>query len=238
MADEGWFWLIPLDDRHTSVGFVAHPDLVKRVGVPATRMLAWAVARCPVVRDRMAAARGEPTNDVLADFSYTCRPYAGPGYFLIGDAAAFLDPIFSTGVTLAMMSAVEAARHTIGILRGQTSPAAARREYVRYIDAGSRPLWRLIRRFYQHSFRELFLNGAGPLQVHRAVISILAGQVFPRPRWCLRWRLRLFEAFVSLNKRFPLVPRRRRFSLLAGEPAAAPAATSAAPAPGALEASA
>lgn len=218
MCDEGWFWMIPLDERRTSVGFVAHPELVKHVGVPANRMLAWAVARCPVVRDRMARASGEVTNDVLADFSYTCRPYAGEGYFLIGDAAAFLDPIFSTGVTLAMMSGLEAARKTIGMVKGEVSPARARRDYIRFVDAGSRPLWRLIRRFYEHSFRELFLNGTGPMQVHRAVISILAGQVFPRPRWCLRWRLALFEVFIGLNKRVPLVPRRRRFSLLASEP--------------------
>jgi 2-polyprenyl-6-methoxyphenol hydroxylase-like FAD-dependent oxidoreductase len=167
----------------------------------------------------MAAARGDATNEVLADFSYTCRPYAGPGYFLVGDAAAFLDPIFSTGVTLAMMSAVEAARKVIGLVRGQLGPRRARCEYARFIDDSSRPLWRLIRRFYEHSFRELFLNGTGPMQVHRAVISILAGQVFPRPRWRLRWRLRLFEAFITLNKALPLVPRRRRFSLLASEPA-------------------
>jgi flavin-dependent dehydrogenase len=218
MCEEGWFWLIALDERRTSVGFVAHPDLVKRVGVPANRMLAWAVARCPVVRERMRAATGDATNDVLADFSYTCRPYAGPGYFLIGDAAAFLDPIFSTGVTLAMMSGVEAARKTMAVLKGEVSPARARAAYVRFIDDGSRPLWRLIRRFYEHSFRELFLNGTGPLGVHRAVISILAGQVFPRPPWRLRWRLWLFEVFVAVNKRLPLVPRRRRFSLVASEP--------------------
>jgi flavin-dependent dehydrogenase len=219
MATEGWFWLIGLDERRTSVGFVAHPDLVKRAGVPANRMLAWAVARCPVVRDRMADATGDTvTNEVLADFSYTCKPYAGPGYFLVGDAAAFLDPIFSTGVTLAMMSGVEAARHVTGILRGDVSPAAARKQYIRNIDNSSTPLWRLIRRYYEHSFRELFLNGRGPLGVHRAVISILAGQVFPRPAWRLRWRLRLFEAFVWLNKRFALVPRRRPFSLLESAP--------------------
>jgi flavin-dependent dehydrogenase len=232
MSDEGWFWLIPLDERRTSVGFVAHPSLVKRVGVPASRMLAWAVARCPVVRNRMANARGEATNDVLADFSYTCRPYAGPGYFLVGDAAAFLDPIFSTGVTLAMMSGVEAARQVERLTRGQISPGLARREYVRYIDAGSRPLWRLIRSFYQHSFRELFLNGTGPYRVHRAVISILAGQVFPRPRWCLRWRLRLFEVFLVLNKWLPLVPRRPRFSLLASEPVEWPTEAEMTPATG------
>jgi hypothetical protein len=90
----------------------------------------------------------------------------------------------------------------------------------------------LIRSFYQHSFRELFLNGTGPLQVHRAVISILAGQVFPRPRWCLRWRLRLFEVFLQLNKWLPLVPRRARFSLLASEPVEWPVGAEVAPATG------
>jgi flavin-dependent dehydrogenase len=220
MCDEGWFWLIAIDQRQTSIGFVADPDLAKRVGIPANRMLAWAVARCPVVRDRMAHAVGETTtNQVLADFSYACRPYAGPGYFLIGDAAAFLDPIFSTGVTLAMLSGVEAARHTIAMIRDGRDPATARQQYIRYIDGGSKPLWRLIRQFYQHSFRELFLNGTGPVWMHKAVISVLAGQVFPRPAWCLRWRLRLFELCVRLNQYLPLVPRRRRFSLLASEPA-------------------
>jgi flavin-dependent dehydrogenase len=218
ICDEGWFWLIAIDERHTSIGFVAEPDLAKHVGIPANRMLAWAVARCPVVRDRMARATGDTSNQVLADFSYTCRPYAGPGYFLIGDAAAFLDPIFSTGVTLAMLSAVEAARHTIAMIRAERNPAAARRQYIRYVDGGSKPLWRLIRQFYRHSFRELFLNGTGPVQMHKAVISVLAGQVFPRPVWCLRWRLRLFELCVRLNQYLPLVPRRRRFSLLATQP--------------------
>jgi flavin-dependent dehydrogenase len=218
MSDEGWFWLIALDERRTSVGFVADPGLAKRVGVNANRMLAWAVARCPVVRERMRGSSGDTTNDVLADFGYTCRPYAGPGYFLLGDAAAFLDPIFSTGVTLAMLSAVEAARHVVALAAGRANPQAARAEYVRYVEGGSRPLWRLIRWYYEHSFRELFLNGTGPVGMHRAVISVLAGQVFPRPVWALRWRLRLFEACVWMNRWVPMVPRRRRFSLLASEP--------------------
>ena len=222
MADEGWFWLIAIDDRQTSIGFVTDPALSRRVGVPANRMLAWAIARCPVVRDRMKHAVGDTTNQTLADFSYTCRPYAGPGYFLVGDAAAFLDPIFSTGVTLAMLSGVEAARHTLALLDNKTSPARARKQYIRYLDNGAKPLWRLIRHYYTHSFRELFLNGTGPMSIHKAVISILAGQVFPKPRWCLRWRLRLFELCIFLNRFVPLVPRRKRFSLLATEPAQAP----------------
>jgi hypothetical protein len=76
----------------------------------------------------------------------------------------------------------------------------------------------MIRNYYTHSFRELFLNGTGPMNVHGAIISILAGHVFPRPPWSLRWRLWLFEFFRHANKYVPLVRRRRRFSLQQQEP--------------------
>jgi flavin-dependent dehydrogenase len=214
MCTEGWFWLIGLREGKASIGFVTDPSLTKRVGVPANKMLGWAMARCPVLRDRTANASGPAINQVLADFSYQCSPCAGPGYFLLGDAAAFIDPIFSTGVTLAMMGAVQAANQTIALLRGTTSPARARQQYIRYVTGSTSIFWRLIKQYYQHSFRELFLNGTGPLQVHRAIISILAGQVFPKPAFSLRWRLWLFEFFIQLNKIVPLVPRRPMFSLV------------------------
>ena len=218
MTSEGWFWLIGLSERKTSVGFVTHPDFIKRVGVPAHRMLHWAVARCPVVRHRMRNATGAATNQVLADFSYTCKPFAGDGYFMVGDAGCFLDPIFSTGVTLAMTGAREAARHTTALLRGETTPAAAQRAYIDFVTGSTGVFWKLIRNYYNHSFRELFLNGTGPMQVHRAVISILAGHVFPRPPLALRWRLQLFWFFMRVNQHVPLVPRRKRFSLLEQQP--------------------
>src|SRR4029078_11658746 len=132
-------------EKTTSIGFVCHPDLIKRVGVPANRMLQWAGARCPVVRHRMRAASGDSTNQVLADFSYTCKPYASDGYFMVGDAGCFLDPIFSTGVTLAMKGAQQAARHTAALLRNQTTPAAAQREYIRFVTGSTGVFWRLIR---------------------------------------------------------------------------------------------
>ena len=218
MTSEGWFWVIGLNQKKTSVGFVAHPDFIKRVGVPANRMLQWAVARCPVVRHRMRNAVGPATNDVLADFSYTCKPIAGDGYFMVGDAGCFLDPIFSTGVTLAMKGAQQAARHTAALLKNETTPEKAQREYISFVEGSTGVFWRLIRNYYNHSFRELFLNGTGPHDVHRAVISILAGHVFPRPPFALRWRLSLFFLFMRINQFVPLVPRRNRFSLLEQEP--------------------
>lgn len=214
MCEEGWFWLIPLDGTRTSVGLVLDESVARAVDVPANRMLAWGVARCPTVAQRMRDATGPETNQVAADFSYTCRPYAGPGYFLAGDAAAFLDPIFSTGVCLAMIAGQKAAEQVRDLVQGRTTPAVARRRYTRYLEGGTAPYFRLIRQFYDHSLRELFLNASGPWQIHRAVLSVLAGHVFPRPPRALRWRLRAFDAFVFLNRYLPMVPRLRRFSLI------------------------
>jgi flavin-dependent dehydrogenase len=223
MCSEGWFWLIGLSDTKTSVGFVTRPQLVKQLDVAPDRLLQWAIRRCPVVRHRMRNASGPTTNRVLSDFSYTCRPHAGPGYLLVGDAGCFLDPIFSTGVTLAMMSGREAAKTAIDILKHNANPQRARQAYCRFVQGSTAVFWRLIRDYYRHGFRELFMEGRGPLQLHRAVISALAGQVFPRPVWELRWRLMLFHLLVRLQRYYPVVPRRPQFSLV-DQPDAIPAA--------------
>ncbi len=217
MCDEGWFWIIPIDDRRDSIGLVMDVDAARRAGVPHDQMLAWGIARCPLVRRRTATASGADGNLVCADFSYRCEPFAGPGYFLAGDAATFLDPIFSTGVCMAMMSAAEAARGAIALDR-RTAPAArVRRRYHRFVDRSTAPFFGIVRGYYDHSFRELFVNGTGPLQIHRAVIAVLAGGVFPRPVWRLRWRLALFHFLRRVNRHLPLVPRRQRFSLFGAD---------------------
>ena len=218
MCDEGWFWLIGLTQEKTSVGFVTRPSIIREVNVAPSRLLRWAIARCPVVRDRMKKATGPEENEVIADFSYACHPAAGPGYFLAGDACCFFDPIFSAGVTMALLGAAEAAKQSIAMLRGNISPATARRNYIRYVNGSVETFWRLIRAYYRHSFRELFLEGRGPFEMHRAVIAVLAGQAIPRATWALRWRLELFHLCVRLQKYFSLVPRRRHFSLFSESP--------------------
>ena len=101
-------------------------------------MLAWAIAPLPARRERTAERRRpRPRTTSIANFSYRCAPYAGPGYFLVGDAAAFVDPIFSTGVCLGMMSAAEAARGIAAILRGTERAEAVRRRYVRFVRDSS-----------------------------------------------------------------------------------------------------
>jgi flavin-dependent dehydrogenase len=234
MMEEGWFWIIPLNEKRTSVGMVLDAEVARRIyreeNMSPDRMLQWGIARCPVMADRMRAAIGPQTNNVVADFSYYCRPYAGEGYFLIGDSATFLDPIFSTGIFVAANGAMSAVNLVDKILNGRTTPARARAIYIDQIEHCTGALFKLIRQYYDHSFRELFLEGSGPLGVHRAVIGLLAGNVFPRPPWKLRWRMRIFDYFVGLNRRKQLVPRRRRFSLVTSPAATQEAAVAATPA--------
>jgi flavin-dependent dehydrogenase len=217
MADEGWFWIIPVDEGRDSIGLVMDAQEARRAGVPAQQILGWGVARCPVLRQVTAAARHPTTNQVCADFSYRCRPCSGPGYFLVGDAATFVDPIFSTGACMAMMSAVEAARSATRLLRGHVAPGRVRRRYNRYVEQSSTPFFRMARGYYDHSFRELFVNGVGPLEVHKAALSVLAGSVFPRPVWALRWRLWLLFLMVRANRHWAVTPRREHFSLFGPE---------------------
>ncbi|HEX5760795.1 MAG TPA: NAD(P)/FAD-dependent oxidoreductase [Thermoanaerobaculia bacterium] len=218
MCDEGWFWLIPLDERRTSIGLVLDADAARATGVPPNQMLAWAIRRTPLLAERTAGAVFPAANHVAADFSYRCEPYAGPGYFLAGDAATFVDPIFSTGVCLGMVSAVEAARGLAALLRGTARPEAVRRRYVEFVRGSSEPLFRMVHRYYDPAFRDLFLDARGPLAVHRAIISVLAGHVFPRPIAAVRWRLRLLDLNVALHRRLAITRRRRGFSLLAASP--------------------
>jgi flavin-dependent dehydrogenase len=217
MCDEGWFWVIPLDERRDSIGLVMDAGQSRRTGLPPQQMLAWAIARCPLLRRQTANAKHPEVNMVCADFSYRCRPFSGPGYFLVGDAATFVDPIFSTGACLAMMSAVEAARCVTQFLRQGAAPEPLRRSYNRFVEESSAPFFRMVRGYYQHSFRELFVNGTGPFSVHKAALSVLAGSVFPRPVWALRWRLWLLFLFVRANRYLPLVKRRDHFSLFGPE---------------------
>lgn len=223
MMADAWFWLIPLDAERTSVGMVIDRDAAARAGRPSREMLAWGLARCPFARRRMARAEPLPEVGTAADFSYRCAPASGPGYFLIGDAATFIDPIFSTGVALAMMGAAETAGLLAAILLDGLDPRRARRAHERYLRRTTAPFFRLVRSYYRHPFRELLINGDGPLGVDRAALSLLAGAVFPRLPAAVRWRMPLLYALLAIHERVPLAPRRRAYALeeMAAEPLAA-----------------
>jgi flavin-dependent dehydrogenase len=219
MCQEGWFWLIPIDEERTSVGLVVDAAWSKQSGIAPLELLEWAIPRVPQMRSRCELALRTSPVAAKADFSYTCKPYAGPGYFMCGDAAIFVDPIFSAGVCLGMETGQRVARSINALLKGEMEPQKARAEYVAVFEGVSEIFLRLAKLYYGQSFREFIVNPKKTFNINRAMITILGGHIFPPPLpFHLRWRLWLFEALVDVQRRFPIVPRRRTFSIARAKP--------------------
>ncbi|MGW7519988.1 tryptophan 7-halogenase [Streptomyces sp. NPDC054796] len=117
-APDGWYWVIPLREGRFSVGFVSHKtrfvERRKEFGSD-DEMIRALVEESSTVREQLAMGAFCGPTRVEQDYSYVADSFCGPGYFLVGDAACFLDPLLSTGVHLAMYSAVLAAASVIGV---------------------------------------------------------------------------------------------------------------------------
>jgi len=125
--EDGWIWGIPLHDGTLSVGAVMHTSAFKhkRAALGSVEAVyADVVGRAPLIANLLASGRRVRPIRVEQDFSYVCERPAGPGFFLAGDAACFLDPLLSTGVHLATFSGLLAAAGTASILRGEMDETA------------------------------------------------------------------------------------------------------------------
>jgi len=101
----GWFWFIPLHDNTVSVGYVTPIDEFKKSGKTLEELFAAELSNAVEVKSLTTGAVRVSGFRSIRDWSYTCRRFYGPGWALVGDAAAFIDPLLSTGVTLAIRGA-------------------------------------------------------------------------------------------------------------------------------------
>ncbi|MBX3025145.1 tryptophan 7-halogenase [bacterium] len=181
---DGWFWFIPLHDGTTSVGAVVDATrFAGEAGGDATPLYERLVAACAPVAARTRAARRVAPVRVIRDYSYDSRAFHGPGYLLAGDAACFIDPVFSTGVHLASMAGYLAARAVERLLAGNVSPADALADYDRRYRAAFERYRQFLYFFYDHhtdpdsyfwTARKL-LNPEGPLEARTAFVRLMSG---------------------------------------------------------------
>jgi flavin-dependent dehydrogenase len=121
---KGWFWYIPLHDNIVSVGIVAPFDYIFKNRANHEQTYQEEVDRCPAVKRRLDGARRATGYFATRDYSYRSRQVAGDGWVLVGDAFGFLDPLYSSGVLLALKSGEQAADAIIaGLAAGDTSAA-------------------------------------------------------------------------------------------------------------------
>jgi flavin-dependent dehydrogenase len=201
-----WFWLIPLAPDKVSVGCVLDRDEFAAAKEAPEAAFHRLVQASPVMRARMAGARALTPIHVASDFSYRNRRFTGDRLLRVGDAAGFVDPIFSAGVYLAMYSGRLAAETLLGL---RNDAAAARRQafarYERRVRAAMDFYLVMAEQFYQQPFLEVFMEPRDRWGLAAAVNAVLAGEL--HGGWRLWWRMKAFFLVVRLQRRFALVPR-------------------------------
>jgi flavin-dependent dehydrogenase len=214
--EHGWFWMIPLRDGVMSVGAVCWPEYLKTRSCSPEEFLWRTIRLCPQVSARMRNAALVDKARATGNYSYTSKRMYGDGYILVGDAFAFIDPVFSTGVLLAMSGAALGADAVDAYLREPASAPPLFRRFERTMRQGIMTVSWFIYRFTSPPMQELFMAPRNVLRMQEAVTSVLAGDVFGSTP--LRVPLTAFKAIYYFTFMLRLAhawraQRRRRLSV-------------------------
>ena len=215
--EHGWFWFIPLSDGTTSIGAVCWPYYLKSRSKPLPEFFRDTIALCPELARRLAdAALVEDRVYATGNYSYASTKSSGARYLMIGDAYAFVDPVFSSGVYLAMQSAFDGADVVEAVLDGRRDASALRRAFDRNAQRGPREFSWFIFRVTNPTMREFFMSPQNPFRVKEALVSLLAGDIYGRtPIWPSIRMLKALYYLVSIGHlgRTVRAWRRRRVNI-------------------------
>jgi flavin-dependent dehydrogenase len=173
---QGWFWYIPLHDNIVSVGVVAPFDHLFKNRPGHEQTYNEEVEKCPAVKQRVSGATRVTGYFVTRDYSYRSKQVAGDGWVLVGDAFGFLDPLYSSGVLLALKSGELAADAIVeGLQRGDTTGAQLGK-WGDGFNAGVDRMRRLVCEYYDgFSFGNFVRNYP---ELRGTVTDLLIGDLF------------------------------------------------------------
>ncbi|RYD32414.1 MAG: FAD-dependent oxidoreductase [Verrucomicrobiaceae bacterium] len=203
--ENSWFWLIPLEADKTSVGLVLDQKEFQALGGKPDAIFHEAARTTKVVAERFTAAVSLEPLRVLTDFSYRNGRLIAPRVVRIGDASGFIDPVFSSGVMLAMTSGHQGAEAVGEALASGSPMTAGMRRYEKDTRRRIAQYWEFIENFYKNSFAQLFFQPYNRLSMVCAINAVLAGRT--RLPLVLRLRLRIFFFLAWLNRHVPVARR-------------------------------
>ena len=203
---DGWAWFIPLSGDRVSVGVVVTTAAMRASRLKPEALFWRIVAESPKLTQALADAETLSSFHVTADYNYRARAFAAPRLLLVGDAACFLDPMFSTGVFVALFSAKYAAREVIAAHRRENAALGwlARRRYTRRLRTNIATLERMVLAFYDNASFSVFMERNAPLRMAPAINALVAGH--SDPPWRVRWRYWLFLLVCRVQRFRPVVP--------------------------------
>ncbi|HTI72917.1 MAG TPA: NAD(P)/FAD-dependent oxidoreductase [Candidatus Limnocylindria bacterium] len=206
-----WFWMIPLrvdadPAKHkVSIGLVMDRDeIVASKKTP--EVLFHEIAKANIaIAERIQDAKLVSPIQVTSDFSYRNRSFWSPRVVRVGDATGFLDPIFSSGVYLAMFSAKWAAQDVLKLLDTGNDGSRRFARYEKHIHSAMQLYWEMVENFYTTPFMEIFMEPRPKWDIAAAVNAVLAGEL--EGGWRLKWRMRAFFWLIKFQARRPFMPK-------------------------------
>jgi flavin-dependent dehydrogenase len=178
LPENAWLWIIPFSNGKTSVGVVAEPEfLAKLPGSPDEKL------RAAFEMDENAAKRLANTDFVfpaihINGYSISVKQLFGDDYALLGNATEFLDPVFSSGVTLALESASRSAQVLIKQLNGES--VDWQKDYADYLMAGVDVFRTYVNAWYDGRLPTIFFSSKQDQDVRNQICSILSGYVWDK----------------------------------------------------------
>jgi flavin-dependent dehydrogenase len=173
---QGWFWIIPLHDDLTSLGIVAPFDYLFKGRGDREQTYHEEIDRCPAIKERIKNATRATGYFATKDYSYRSKQVAGDGWVLIGDAFGFLDPLYSSGVLLALRSGEQAADAIAEGFRNGDLSAAQLGKWGASFNQGVDRMRRLVCEYYDgFSFGNFVKNFP---QLKNTVTDLLIGDLF------------------------------------------------------------
>jgi flavin-dependent dehydrogenase len=199
MFRDGWFWWIPLAGDLTSVGAVCHARTVKAWTGELDGLLDSMIARSRGVSGDLAGAVRVTPVYSQANFAYENSPVVGDRFVAVGDAIAFVDPIFSGGVYIALRTGQLAAAAILDASRAGDFSARRFADYARQVRAGLDPLFKFIHKYYEPSFMDLFMHPRNTFGLYEAVLNVLSGGNWVTSPWRVRVALRILYGITRIN---------------------------------------
>lgn len=178
LVEDGWFWMIPLPDGLMSVGMVGNANVFKNREGGIEALFRAQVKASPSVSERMATAVLTAPLATTGNYSYTARRTAGDRYLMIGDAFTFIDPIFSSGVMIAMTSGVLGAEAVDAFLADERRGHRALRRLERQVRQATAQLSWIIYRINDPVLRYLLMHPSNRFRMRDGLLSVLAGEIF------------------------------------------------------------
>jgi FADH2 O2-dependent halogenase len=194
-VERGWAWQIPIDDEITSMGIVTEREVFRRERLEPAESFEKFVNSNPDLSEAMKNARRINEFKMEGDYSYKMDTFTGNGFILIGDAARFVDPIFSSGVSVALYSAKYAFERIMHAFETGDFSEAALKPYEVKLRAGTEIWYEFIRLYYK--LLPLFTRFIQSKEHRLEILQLLQGEVFDRSQVPVLDRMREYIRVVE-----------------------------------------